>query len=166
MTDIRIVQHGSPFEAVTMDWLLTPLGGLDTSQELATAAMVALCTDRLADKDDVLPDPDDDDRRGWWADFEASEIWGAGAIGSRLWLMAREKITDASYKRGSTIARAEDYTREALKPFLDQRAASRLDVRAARSGLDRIEVTATLFRGPSAAVELRFASLWDGIRET
>ena len=38
MTDIRLAQRGAdPFEAVTLDFLLTPTGELDTSLELATA---------------------------------------------------------------------------------------------------------------------------------
>lgn len=164
MTDIRLVQSASdpPLQAVTIDWLLTPLGTLDTEQELATAAIVALGTDRLAHPDDELPD-DSGDRRGWWGDLDAEDIWDGWPIGTRLWLLARAKITGPAARRGSTVARAEHYVREALAPLREKRIVSRIEVAAARVGLDRIEVVATLYRGPKAAVELRYQALWDGI---
>jgi phage gp46-like protein len=70
MTDIRIVEVVN-LEVMTMDWLLLPIGVLDTSEELATAVSVALGTNMLADVDEVLPDPDSTDRQGWWGDYQA-----------------------------------------------------------------------------------------------
>jgi phage gp46-like protein len=162
MTDIRIAQQGSAFEAVTLDLLLTPMGELDTTQELATAVTVALLTDALAGPDDVLPDQGTD-RRGWWGDLDANELWDGWPIGSKLWLFARAKITPRQAREGSTTARIEAYIREALQPFLDRKIASRLDVSVTRVGTERIEAAIVLYRGPRQAVELRFASLWDGI---
>jgi phage gp46-like protein len=162
MTDIRIVPISQP-EAITLDWLLTPAGSLDTDQELATAVIVALGTDRLADASDALPDPDSTDRRGWWGDLDAGLLWDGWPIGCRLWLLAREKITGAAARQGSTLARAEAYAREALQPFVDRKIASRVTVVATRTRDERIDITATLFRGSLPAVQLRFADLWDGI---
>src|SRR5713226_7191117 len=70
MTDIRLVEINQLVPVVvTFDWLLTPIGGLDDTQALATAVILALGTDALAGADDELPGlPPDDDRRGWWAD--------------------------------------------------------------------------------------------------
>lgn len=162
MTDIRIAPVLSG-EAVTLDLLLTPSGGLDTSQELATAAIVALGTDRRANPDDILPDPASQDRRGWWGDTDALEIWGGWPIGCRLWLLERAKIVGPGAREGATVARVEEYVREALQPFVDLRVASGLAVHAERTGTGRIDCKVTLYRGPLPAIELRYASIWDEI---
>jgi phage gp46-like protein len=70
---------------------MTPLGALDTRDELATSVIVALGTDRLAEPDDILPGFDETDRRGWWGDLDAEVIHDGWRIGTRLWLMARHK---------------------------------------------------------------------------
>jgi phage gp46-like protein len=94
MPDIRVVQFGGTNEAISLDWVLTPAGQLDDSDQLQTALIVALGTDRRANPDDVLPTPDDDDLRGWWGDLDAAAIWSGWPIGTRLWLLSRAKITD------------------------------------------------------------------------
>lgn len=160
--DARLVQVVSG-EAVTLDLLLRPAGDLDTTQELATAVTVALGTDRLALPDDTLPGIDDDDRRGWWGDLNAEVIWDGWEIGTRLWLLERAKITGAAARDGSTAARAEWYVREALRPFVDRKIATHVDVVATRSGISQIDVIATMYRGPLPAIQLRFADLWSGI---
>ncbi|GGC90261.1 phage GP46 family protein [Chelatococcus reniformis] len=163
MTDARLVTIITP-EAVTLDLLLTAAGELDTTQELATAVTVALGTDRLASPDDELPGLDDNDRRGWWGDVDAETIHDGWPIGSRLWLLARTAIRGVAARQGSTLAKAEAYAREALRPFVDRRIASKVDVVAERVGTDRIDIVATLHRGPLPAIQLRYADLWNGIQ--
>ena len=164
MPDIRLLQKADfPREAVEIDWLLTPVGTLDETQALATAAIIALGTDRLAQPTDTLPDPDSADRRGWWGDLEAEQIWDGWPIGSRLWLLSREKITGPGANQGSTLARAENYVREAIQPFLSRGIASEMNVRAERNGLNRIDVLVVLYRGPRPAIELRYEVVWDEI---
>src|SRR5579885_2142364 len=125
MPDVRIVQRKDfPRYAITLDWLLRGDGTLDDSYALATAIIVALGTDRLADVNEVLPDPRSHDRRGWWGDLDAEEIWGGWPIGSRLWLLTRTKITDAKVQGGATVANVENYLREALTPFVAARIIS------------------------------------------
>lgn len=162
MTDVRLTQRGSPYEAVTIDFLMTDMGGLDTSQELATAATVALLTDARADEDDVLPDPNSDDRRGWWGNTDAQEIWDGWPIGSRLWLLSREKITPVQARVGSLTARIEAYIREALEPMLQRKIATGLDVDVVRAGINRIEASIVMTRGRDE-IDLRFSDLWRGI---
>ena len=99
MTDIRIINHAS-LNGVWMDWLLQPNGLLDESMELATTVLVALGTDRLATDTDMLPDIDSTDRRGWWGDLDAETLWDGWQIGSRLWLLARAKITGSGCAGG------------------------------------------------------------------
>ena len=163
MPDIRLVQNINfpDVQAVTLDWLLQPSGVLDETQALATSVIVALGTDRLAQLDDLLPDPNSDDRRGWWGDLDAEEIWNGWTIGTRLWLMKRDKITGPSARQGSTLAKAENFIREALQPFVDKKIASRVEVQVERGSLNRIDALARLYRGPKIAIELRFENLWN-----
>lgn len=160
MTDVRIKEAPRNLEAVWMDFLLLPTGALDEREELATAIRVALGTDRLSAVDEVLPDLDSTDRRGWWGDLEAEEIWGGWPIGCKNWLLTRAKITDVPSKEGSTLQRANQYTKDALQPFLDKRVATKITTSAIRTELNRIEVTATIYRGPLSEIELRYQLLW------
>ena len=162
MTDARLVQI-SDGEAVTLDLLLTPIGDLDTTQELATAVTIALGTDARAKPDDVLPNPNDDNRRGWWGDTEAKEIWDGWPIGCRLWLLSRAKITGAGAREGATKARVEQYIHEALQPFIDRKIATKKTVEVTRNGVGRFDAVVTLFRGPKPAIELRYSDLWNEI---
>jgi phage gp46-like protein len=114
----------------------------------------------MADLNEVLPDPDSSYRRGWWGDFEAEEIWGGWPIGCKNWLLSRSKITQAPASEGSTLARAQRYTQEALLPFIDKQIASRMTVSATRTELQRIEVIATIYRGPNEEIDLRYQPLW------
>jgi phage gp46-like protein len=148
--------------SLTLDWLMARVDDSGDG-ELADAVTVALGTDRLADPSDELPDPNDDDRRGWWGDLDAQYLFNGWPIGSRFWLLAREKITDAAAARGATIGRVEAYGREAMQGFIDNRIASRMQVSAVRSDLDEIDLSITLYRGPTQVVDLRYAALWSQI---
>lgn len=159
MTDIRIVQTIADLD-ITLDWLLRGDGSLDDADDLATAVIAALGTDRRADEADALPDPDDTDRRGWWGDTEAEGIWGGWPIGSRLWLLHRSKITDLGARDGALVAKVEAYLHEAMQPFVTSSIASSVSVEAIRNGLGRIDATVTLHRDRSKSLSLRFDSLW------
>ncbi len=161
MNDIRVVQKTADF-GITLDWMMTPQGGLDSSQQLASAIIIALGTDRLADPSDILPS-DDNDRRGWWGDLEASEIWDGWPIGSRLWLLERSKITGQESRDGSTIGRIETYIREAIQPFIDHRIVGNSTVIVERNGVGRIDALIRIYRGPGDVIDLRFNDLWSDI---
>jgi phage gp46-like protein len=165
MPDIRLVQRTDfpARTAVSVDWLLLNDGTLDETEALATAVIVALGTDRLADPEDELPDPDSTDRRGWWGDYQTQEIWGGWEIGCRLWLMQRAKITGAAALPGSTLVRIKHYIQEAIQPFLMLRIATSMDVEVVRTDTQRIDALVRLYRGPLTAVELRYQILWTGI---
>src|SRR5215471_2142377 len=160
MTDIKLNEYRS-LAGVTLDFLLKPNGTLDTSEELATAVRVALGTDRLADANEELPDPESTDRRGWWADYQAEDIWGGWPIGTKNWLLMRAKISDSFSEEGDTVERARIYTLEALQPFIDQGVCSRVDVEATRTETERIEVRVLIYRGPRAEIDLRYQVLWE-----
>lgn len=161
MTDIRVVQKAEDY-GLTLDWLMTPRGALDTSDELASVVIVALGTDRRADPSDDLPN-DDIDRRGWWGDMDAAAIWGGWPIGCRLWLLERAAIRGEASRDGSTLGRVEAYIREAIQPFVDQRIAGGVTVTVERSGESRIDALIRLHRGGADDVSLLFSDLWQGI---
>jgi phage gp46-like protein len=108
-------------------------GDLSTDDGLETAVLLSLITDSRAEADDVLPDGGTD-RRGWWADaWPESE---GDRIGSRLWLLGREKDT------ATTLQRAREYAEEALAWLLEDGVARRVQVTAerVRSGVLRLSV--------------------------
>jgi phage gp46-like protein len=162
MPDIRFLQQADfPGYAVQLDWLLTPLHLLDDGDALQSAVIVAFGTDALAGKTDILPGLDDDDRAGWWGDLDAEEIWNGWPVGSLFWLLRRTKITGPLSSEGSTVARASAYGRKCVRPLIDQQIASRIDVSAERTDVNRIDVEVTIYRGPLPAVALRFQQLWE-----
>lgn len=162
MPDIRLIDVESP-DVVTFDWLQNTDGSIDETQQLASAVLVALNTDALADPSEVLPDPRDTDRRGWWGDLNAAAIWGGWPIGSRLWLLTRAKILDNTAREGSTIIRVESYIRVALQPFIDKGLASRVIVNLALNQDKQISGTILIYRGPKTAIQLQFQPLWSEI---
>lgn len=151
MADIRVVWNA---DMMLGDWRLAGQL-LDTDRELVTAVAVALFTDRTADAEDEIPDGSGD-RRGWWADAEAREIHGGWPIGSRLWLIAREKQTDATRRR------ADEYIREAMQPFIDIGAVSGFDLEVAWFAPERLGAVVTLKR-ETGSIAVRFETLWDEI---
>jgi len=87
---------------------------------LGTSVLISLFTDRRADADDGLAPAD---RRGWVGDA-LSDVEG-DRIGSRLWLLKREKETE------DTRQRAEEYAVEALAWMIDDDLVSAVEVEAA-----------------------------------
>jgi phage gp46-like protein len=162
--DIRFLQQlDFPAYAVELDWLLSDQNLVVDGYDLQSAVIVALGTDALAPVDDELPDPDATDRRGWWGDIDAEEIWQGWPVGCLLWLLQRQKITGIGAKQGSTMAKADGYTRDAMRPFTERRITSRIDVLADQMAIDRIDVGVVIYRGPTPVVQLQYAELWDDL---
>lgn len=111
-TDIKTVWD---VNALLGDWQ-TGNGGLLEGDDLQTAILLSLFTDRLARADDAIDSPD---RRGWWGDSGA-----ASAIGSRLWLLRREKLTT------QVAIKVEDYATEALAWLIEDSVVAAINVRA------------------------------------
>jgi phage gp46-like protein len=162
MPDIRLVQLTTP-DVVSLDWLQSQTGQIDETNELITAVLVALGTDAQAAATDVLPDPRSSDRRGWWGDLQASQIWNGWPIGSLLWLLTRAKIVDQNAREGATIARVQAYISAAIQPFVDNAICSGFAVKAWVSNdgrNDRIMARLTLYRGSKNAIALEFQPTW------
>ena len=100
---------------------------LESDNTFETAIIISLFSDRRAKKDDILPDPNSDDRRGWWGDLASPEATG-DRIGSRLWLLNREKTLE------DVLVRAKEYTKEALQWLIDDGAAINVRVETERQG--------------------------------
>jgi len=152
MADIRVVWDA---ERMLGDWLLVGRM-LDTRMELVTAVAVALFTHRTAEDDDPLPHFASD-RRGWWGDLDAEELFDGWPIGSRLWLLSREKQTE------ETRARAEEYIREALDPFVEKRICERYDLAVDWFAHERLGAEITFYRGPKESIAVRFETLWNEV---
>lgn len=159
---LGIVKIADPIQT-TMDWMLAPTTVLDETQALATAVTIALASDARAGDTDILPDLDSDDRRGWWGDLDAEDIWDGWPLGSKLWLLTRAKITDEFSQEGATEARVAEYIHKAIQPFVNAKTITTFAVEVARTDVNAIGATVTLYRGPLPAIALRYQSLWDEI---
>lgn len=141
---------------LTGDWMFDGSDLLNGS-DLETATILSLFSDRLAEEDDPLPDPSDGDRRGWWADYNAGLVYpGTGPIGSRLWLISREKSTE------DTRLRAEAYCREALQWMLDDDVADEVAVNASWVGAiaDRLDVSVIISRDGRELLNRAYSWAW------
>jgi len=126
---------------------------LAVDQGLRTALIVSLFTDRRAQADDVLPEPGADPR-GWWGDVAAERP--GDRIGSRLWLLAREK------QRPQVLARAREYAREATAWLVEDRVASAVEVEAefVASGVLGLKVAVVRPDGPARE---QFDFIWSAV---
>lgn len=127
MTDIALIWkdgHGDIVQSGT---------DLLTDDSIETAVIISLFTDRRAEPGDVIPDGTDN-RRGWWGD-----TYSQTPVGSRLWLLSREK------QLSSVLLRAEQYAAEALQWLSDDELVSAVAITAtnpAQSVLQlRIDIT-------------------------
>lgn len=149
MSDISIVwspplSHG--------DWaLLGPQ--IQSGNDLVTAILISLFTDRVASTDDVIPDGTSDPR-GWWADDPDRPV------GSRLWLLRRAKQTTA------TLALAQGYIAEALQWLIDDGVVAKFDITTeyTRSGTLGAQVVA--YEQSGAVIALNSSSVWAGLSAT
>lgn len=154
--DVRILFDGT---AMSGDLTRDGLGGLATDGGLETAVIISLFTDRRARPDDALPGAPDD-RRGWWGDaLPAVSGLQGDRIGSRLWLLGREKIVP------ETLRRARDYCREALAWMIEDKLAGHVDVQCFAEGNSLIAAIA-ITRLDGSTVSLRHDILWQGQEET
>lgn len=135
---------------LSSDWLLAS-PQLDTDDGLETAVIISLFSDRLAGRDDALPD-NSSHRRGWWGDSFA-DIDG-DLIGSRLWLLSREKQLPA------TLQRAREYASEALRWLIEDGIARSVQVDAEFPHRGVLALAVTIKRAIDGPVRFRFETFW------
>lgn len=134
------------------DWLVQP-PSLAADDGLATAVVLSLFTDRLANADDDLPGPTSG-RRGWWGDTYAEQQ--GDLIGSRLWLLARSKQLPA------VLLLAEQYAKEALQWLLEDGVASAVDVTAEVVRPEVLGLQVAITRPARPVARYRFETFWKG----
>jgi len=99
------------------DLALNATGAMAGDDGLQTAVLLSLFLDARARPDDGA----EGHRRGWVGDAFTPE----DRVGSRLWLLKREKQTE------ETRRRAEDYANEALAWLVEAKLATSVSVTAA-----------------------------------
>lgn len=132
------------------DWLFDGVSLL-SGNDLSTAVLISLFSDRLANADDTIADGSSDPR-GWWADADSSH-----PIGSRLWLLARAKGT------ADVLGRAKDYITEALRWLIDDGVAARVDVITEFTTPNMLGCQVIVHRRDGSSVAMNFDWAWKGV---
>ena len=147
MSDIALIWNPDAFGADIA------MAGPDlaTDDGLKTAIIISLFTDARANADDPLPQAGAD-RRGWWGDV--APLVEGDHIGSRLWLLSREK------QLSSVLGRAEEYAKEALAWLLADGVAAEISVTAevVRDGVLGLGVIIVRPDGPARQ---RYDFVWE-----
>ena len=135
------------------DWTLAD-GDLQTGQDLETACLVSLFTDKLASPD-FVPTDGSSDRRGWWADPYLD-----APLGSNLWQLERAK------KTRDTLALARRYALDALRWLVDDGVAK--DVVCNTSwlgggGSTMLGIGIAIIKPDGTLTRFTFGWAWDGL---
>lgn len=134
------------------DWQIAG-PGLAEEDGLETAIIISLFTDRRANHDDILP-ATDDDRRGWWGDYLADTA--GDLIGSRLWLLEREKLTDA------VLLKAKEIAAESLQWLIEDGVARAVTVTAERLQATALGLLIEITKPDGSVVSYQFSRFWQG----
>jgi len=132
------------------DWSISG-GALASGDDLTSAVLISLFTDRQANDDDIPPDGGND-LRGWWGDTDEDVL-----IGSRLWLLDRSKLTPA------VANTAKIYIEEALKWLIDDQVALGVSVAIAIASSSRLNSVITITRQDGSVVPLQFNWAWSQV---
>lgn len=147
------------------DWALAGpneianVGGLRSTQAIATAVIISLFTDRRVPDNHPLRKyiATDADPRGWWGDGEDIRIdQSEGELGSLLWVFERAVLTDEIGKWVEAVAV------EALAPLVAQGAAARIDAQATvQSAINRCDLEIQIFAKDRTRIyQAKFEDLW------
>ena len=119
---------------------------------LTRAVLMSLFTWGRAKPSDTLPA---DRKMGWWGDTYPT--MAGDRIGSRLWLLSREKLVP------DTINRAREYAQESLAWLVADGVAQRVEVSAERRGADGLILICRIWRRDGRPTEFRFDNAWEAI---
>lgn len=134
------------------DWSLASTGQVDDQHDLKTAALISLFTWRRAHPDDVLPDPRMG-RKGCWIDALQGR-----QMGSRLWLLQREKQTRA------VVLRAKEYAEESLQWLLDDGVCKSITVITEISAPGVLGMQVTFERDNAVNLKFQFDFAWQNLQ--
>lgn len=119
---------------------------------LIRAVMISLYTWRRAATDDPV---DDEELYGWWGDSYPAVA--DDRIGSRLWLLRRVKLTEA------TQGDAEFYADEALRWLLDDGHVINIEIVSEKVDISRLNLGVTLTILGGARLEIKPTTAWQVI---
>ena len=124
----------------------------DRESALTRAVLISLFTWRRALTDDPV---DDEELFGWWGDSYPDIA--DDRIGSRLWLLRRVKLTDATQRD------AEFYANEALRWLLDDGHAIAIEISSEKVDISRLNLTVILTVPGGDRIEIKPISSWQVI---
>lgn len=124
-------------------------GDLKGDDGLETAVIISLFTDARV-TDEELPAPQKD-KKGWWGDMVPDV--DQDQIGSRLWLIGREKVTQEVAKR------AEDYCKEGLAWLVEDGVAVSVSATATYNAFKNLIIAIVITK--PAGTKSRFQVFWD-----
>ena len=122
----------------------------DIQDDLARSVIISIFTWRRAGVDDDLPGTT---REGWWGDSFPNVR--NDEIGSKLWLLYREKLTS------ETLLRAKEYVEESQKWLLDDGVAGGVDVEVERGDFDRMNILVSVTKPDASLLTMRFQDVWE-----
>lgn len=135
------------------DWSITG-SQLMTGSDLDNAVLISLCTDRIAETTDAIPDSSNDPR-GWWGDAYGDPSY---PIGSRLWLLRRAKQTQ------QTLQSAYDYISEAIQWLIDDGVVATFDINVQWVANGQLGATVIGYKQDGSTVtQNTFTWAWNGI---
>jgi phage gp46-like protein len=136
------------------DWVLAD-GDLQTGQDLETACLVSLFTDKLATPD-FVPTDGTTDRRGWWAD-----VYNDLPLGSNLWQLERAK------KTRDTLGLARRYAADALQWLVTDGVAQSVTVDTQwlgnAYGSTFLGIRIVILKPDSSVTRFAFGWAWDNL---
>ncbi len=121
-----------------------------TDDGLETAILISLFTDRRVSTDEELP-IGEIHRRGWWGDLGGLP---SDRIGSRLWLLNREKVLPV------VLTRAHEYAKEAVQWLIQDKVANRVEVVVESTRFEELDIQVSVFRPAGTIVKSRYSYNW------
>lgn len=119
---------------------------------LTRAVLISLFSWRRALTDDPV---DDEELFGWWGDSYPDIA--DDRIGSRLWLLRRVKLTDATQRD------AEFYANEALRWLMDDGHAIAIEITSEKADISRLNLTVIITVPGGDRIEIKPISSWQVI---
>lgn len=136
------------------DWSLVG-GDIEPSSvglnDLETAVLISIFTDRVADAGFVVSDGSND-RRKWWA-----EDYLGSAFGSRLWELFRAKITNQT----TTLLMAQNFVSDSLQWLITDGIAASVDVNTFWNGRGSLGIIVTITEPTTpTATTFNYSVVW------
>lgn len=130
------------------------LAGQDLLRDdgLESAVLLSLFTDKRARPEQLRPDDDPSDLRGYWGDVAPAAE--SDSTGSLLWLLKREK------QAPETLARAQQYARDALAWLVDDKIASGVTVATSYAAPGLMRIDAGIARPDGTKTRYRYDYEW------